>query len=665
MGGTSRKKKSSRSRDQHNDRPTSSSNRKSSNQRVPRDPSDNEKAPLIDQYSKESELVRAQHGRQKHNKRNNNISSSSDSNQSAQLGSFIGESNNKRRGGQDMSNNNYNLEHERLLDPTDSASVEFSLLTSPTAFMEDIDLNHTEDLQQQRNGRRTRNNKAEEYNDINNTNNNNNNNNQRRRWFSKVKVNHFNSNSSTGGSSNGSSAARIRNSISNNGNGNNSSSKFSSGIKYRSATSTQRALDELKRKRMEAQEKKRALTILCLLAVVAFAVHFVNKAIHAGGNGTDAVYVRGSKDKQYGDVKDLGYGGERAQTQSQQQQLVPTSQEMPSTGDQGNNGGEDTEFFNTEYELPPPVEKVYDEEHMFLEPLRHFSDVKDPHRPSDTAFFFHVPRAGGSTMKDIIGKCLKLVQSSEVGVRDGHDKDPILQVLDVKESKYVNVDTTTVPGIQRAVDLGLATSGLTDVIVSSYYHDSAALFDLNHQGRAFIMMRNPIERAVSMYWHRVKEVGDLDKDISIEDYAQGNGIENNWMTRFLTNRMTGELTKDDMEQAKQILKEKFLIGLLEDLDETVYRIMKYNEWKYDADETAKMKQEDCIRDLTTVGSAINPDPYEIPTRGTQAYALITWQTQFDTKLFEYAKQLFDEQTKQWGTKERKKLLKKQKKKGNH
>src|SRR6056300_958607 len=113
MGGTSRKKKSSRSRDQHNDRPTSSSNRKSSNQRVPRDPSDNEKAPLIDQYSKESELVRAQHGRQKHrkqqhrNKRNNNISSSSDSNQSAQLGNFIGDSNNKQRGGQDKSNSNY------------------------------------------------------------------------------------------------------------------------------------------------------------------------------------------------------------------------------------------------------------------------------------------------------------------------------------------------------------------------------------------------------------------------------------------------------------------------------------------------------------------------------------------------------------------------------
>ena len=165
-----------------------------------------------------------------------------------------------------------------------------------------------------------------------------------------------------------------------------------------------------------------------------------------------------------------------------------------------------------------------------------------------------------------------------------------------------------------------------------------------------------------MYYHRLHEVHDLDENVSIEDYAQGNGIENNWMTRFLANRMTGELTKDDLEQAKEILKEKFLIGFLDDLEESIYRIVKFNGWKYAQDETEKMKQEDCISDLIKIGSNINTDGYEIPKRGTQAYALIVWQTQFDTKLFDYAKTLFDTQTKTWGTKERKKLLKKEKQK---
>jgi hypothetical protein len=257
---------------------------------------------------------------------------------------------------------------------------------------------------------------------------------------------------------------------------------------------------------------------------------------------------------------------------------------------------------------------------------------------------------------------MRLVQASEVGVRDGHGTDTALQVLTVQESKYVNVDTTTIPGIQRAVDMGLAHSGLSDLIVSSYFHESAALFDLEHQGRAFIVLRNPIERAVSMYYHRLHELHDLDETVSIEMYAQGNGIENNWMTRFLANRMTGELTKEDLEQAKEILKEKFLIGFLDDLDESIYRIIKYNGWKYALDETEKMKQEDCINDLIKVGDNINAEEYEVPKRGTQAYALIIWQTQFDSKLYDFAKELFDDQTKTYGTKERKKQRKKEKQK---
>jgi len=120
--------------------------------------------------------------------------------------------------------------------------------------------------------------------------------------------------------------------------------------------------------------------------------------------------------------------------------------------------------------------------------------------------------------------------------------------------------------------------GLAQSVVSSYVQESAALFDLNHQGWAFILFRDPIESGSSMYWHLVKELGYLDTSVSIEDYAQaaqGNGIENNWMCQFRTNSMMGELTSDYLEQAKEILKTKFLIGFIDDLDESFYRIMKY------------------------------------------------------------------------------------------
>ena len=61
------------------------------------------------------------------------------------------------------------------------------------------------------------------------------------------------------------------------------------------------------------------------------------------------------------------------------------------------------------------------------------------------------------------------------------------------------------------------------------------------------------------------------------------------------------------------------------------------------------------------GANVATYEYEIPKRGSQAHALISWQTQFDTKLYTYAKELFVKQTKEWGTKERKKQLKKEKK----
>lgn len=208
------------------------------------------------------------------------------------------------------------------------------------------------------------------------------------------------------------------------------------GVMYRSADSTHRALEELKRKRNEAREKQRAVKILCALVLLAMSVHYVGKVgSGGGGDGYEKSGLKGaSKDKVYGDVKDLGYGGERASVDG-----VGSGGAPAAAAGGGATGGEEgkphsfngavgaysQEYYNDEYALPPPTEKIYDEEHKFLLPLRHYSDYKDPHRQTDTAFFFHVPRAGGSTMKDIFGKCMKLVQSSEVGVRDCHGNDPV------------------------------------------------------------------------------------------------------------------------------------------------------------------------------------------------------------------------------------------------
>ena len=128
--------------------------------------------------------------------------------------------------------------------------------------------------------------------------------------------------------------------------------------------------------------------------------------------------------------------------------------------------------------------------------------------------------------------------------------------------------------------------------------------------------------------------------------------------------MEGELSKEDLEHAKVIIQKKFLIGFLEDGEETIYRLMKYFGLSFSDDGTVKMEQEDCIKDLLKDGTNHNSVTYEMPKRGTQAAALIKWQTQFDLKLYEFAKTLFDAQTKLYGSKERKKELRKKKKEGH-
>lgn len=128
--------------------------------------------------------------------------------------------------------------------------------------------------------------------------------------------------------------------------------------------------------------------------------------------------------------------------------------------------------------------------------------------------------------------------------------------------------------------------------------------------------------------------------------------------------MEGEIKKEDLEQAKEILSRKFLVGFLNDGEETVYRLMKYFGFAFSDDETKKMEQEDCIKDLLKDGTNRNTVNYELPKKGSQAAALIKWQTQFDLKVYEFAKELFDFQTKLFGSKERKKEMKKRKKDGH-
>ena len=300
-------------------------------------------------------------------------------------------------------------------------------------------------------------------------------------------------------------------------------------------------------------------------------------------------------------------------------------------------------------------------EHLYA--VRNIRNMNEDLNKNDIPFYWHVPRCAGQTLKAILGECLDLVSACEVGVRDGHDQDVTLDIVGYKGARYVNVDTSTLEGIERARDMSLVNSAFVhpDVIMSNFILPiSQEIYNKEHKARAFALLRHPIDRAVSMY-HFGQKSGIIPKEITITEYAQGQGIENNHMVRYITNKLQGDLPPDALFEAKIILKKKFLIGFVDDLHESITRFINYNKWSYDGYDSKKAhQQEQCVNMLVDVGTNRNKDEYEVPKKGSHIYSLIAWQNSHDVKLYEYAKELFNVQTKLWGSKERKKADKKKK-----
>ena len=165
-------------------------------------------------------------------------------------------------------------------------------------------------------------------------------------------------------------------------------------------------------------------------------------------------------------------------------------------------------FSSTREESSAAIAIVSPEE--ILERLSNFRDASQIFNTRDVPMYFHIPKAGGSTVKDIIGSCFRMVMATEFGATDGHIDDKKISVVfprvpgltDIEErSPFVNVDVTTVAGIEKAAEMGFADSGLAGCVVSPFLFEANHLFTDTAQGRLFAVFRHPVDRAVSMFYY--------------------------------------------------------------------------------------------------------------------------------------------------------------------
>lgn len=131
------------------------------------------------------------------------------------------------------------------------------------------------------------------------------------------------------------------------------------------------------------------------------------------------------------------------------------------------------------------------------------------------------------------------------------------------------------------------------------------------------------------------------KDWTLQQYSKSEKFENNWLTRQLTNELEGELTDAHLQMAIEVLRRKFLVGVMSRMEETMTRFERYFRWKYIV---SPATQETCRQDLLKGKVNSNTkNKHDKPKEGSEEWNLLSEQNSFDLQLYAYVESLFDEQ----------------------
>jgi hypothetical protein len=118
------------------------------------------------------------------------------------------------------------------------------------------------------------------------------------------------------------------------------------------------------------------------------------------------------------------------------------------------------------------------------------------------------------------------------------------------------------------------------------------LFDKDHPGRLFALFRHPIHRLVSKFYYIQSAIWERSydprlKDMSLLEWATRYNTDNNFFLEKLSGKIYVEMKERDLREAMRTLRKRFVVGLTDQMEESIRRFNVVMGVDYSSGENAE------------------------------------------------------------------------------
>ena len=197
-------------------------------------------------------------------------------------------------------------------------------------------------------------------------------------------------------------------------------------------------------------------------------------------------------------------------------------------------------------------------------------DIKDstatPQQPPPTALFWEIPRTGARQTKELY-QCYNHLTIATADTKDGISRAKGLQL----------VRRTATPEDEEE-NTSISYTNSADIIYTAEPNFAGQeLFNQEHQGRYISIFRSPIDRAMSWFYYiqntpTHRRYRQKYSNMTLLDWASIPDEEDNYMVHKLVGKRHAEsVDETDLIIAKELVRQRFVVGLMTDFDESVRR----------------------------------------------------------------------------------------------